>query len=89
MFRKAVYLVFITTFFMVQYASLQSINPLEPKFEYVDCGCAGTISVNIYNGLYPPYGGDLVTDKINIGAVTIANLNDTDGDFFPIEKSIG
>lgn len=56
------------------------VLPLEPKFEYVDCGCAGNIVVKIFNGLYPPYGGDEVIDKIGIGAVTVANLNDTDGD---------
>jgi hypothetical protein len=67
-------------------ASSQNIDSLpaligpEPKFTYEDCGCAYKMELQIYNGLYPPYGGQLVEDKLNIGAITVTNINDTDGD---------
>jgi hypothetical protein len=38
------------------------------------------IKLAIYNGLNGEFGGDIVDDPINIGAVTVANKNDTDGD---------
>ncbi len=53
---------------------------------------AGNVELEIYNGLYdwstnisPPGGsnGLPVIDKLEIGAVTIANKNNTDGDFHP------
>lgn len=88
MFRKAVFLLFITTFSMVQYASSQSINPLEPKFGYEDCGCKININLRIFYGLYGNYGGQEVLnkDEETKGAVTVANKNDTNGNG-PIDAS--
>lgn len=46
------------------------------------CGCRGDVDLTIYNGLYGRFGGQKIRDnnEEELGAVTIANLNDTDGD---------
>jgi|GEM_PF-6329633 len=60
----------------------QSEKPLTNSFEYEGCGCGGNIDLRIYNGLYGSYGGQLIPEEneTTTGAVTVANLNDTDGD---------
>ncbi len=52
------------------------------QFEYVDCSCAVKIDLTIHNGLYGEYGGQAISNskETSKGAVTVANLNDTDGD---------
>ena len=66
----------------------QTVNylpPSEGNFDYEDCGCKGTINLKIYNGLVSPYGGQNVPETNNEeffkGAVTVANRNNTNGDF--------
>ncbi len=50
-------------------------------FEYEDCSCVD-LDLKIHNGLYGSYGAQQVSDldETTKGAVTVANLNDTDGD---------
>ena len=52
------------------------------QFEYIDCGCSGKIDLKLYDGLYGSYGGDLVPNnkEWSEGGLTVANLNDSDGD---------
>ena len=69
-------------------ASSQNIDTLpaligpEPKFIYEDCGCGYKPELRIFYGLEGNYGGQEVTGsaKTRKGAVTVANLNNTDGD---------
>ncbi|MCB0517235.1 MAG: hypothetical protein KDD49_14315, partial [Bacteroidetes bacterium] len=51
-------------------------------FLYEDCVCATKVDLAIFNGLYKPYGGNEVANakETSVGAVTVANKNDTDGD---------
>ena len=53
------------------------------NFTYSEpCGCGGVVDLTIYNGLYGSFGGQQVSDsdEESLGAITIANLNDTDND---------
>ncbi|MBK7807709.1 MAG: hypothetical protein IPJ51_15655 [Saprospiraceae bacterium] len=54
----------------------------ENKFKYENCGCSVKIDLKIHNGLYDDYGGQAISEskEVSIGAVTVANLNDTDND---------
>ncbi len=65
-------------------ANGQNKSSSNSEFEYEDCSCAIPIELTIYNGLYGNYGGNVVLnkDKIIPGAVTVANMNDTDGDTY-------
>lgn len=60
----------------------QPQNQVSNNFDYQDCTCAVKIDLTIYNGLDGLYGGSEVKDsrEVTKGAVTVANLNDTDGD---------
>jgi len=49
-------------------------------YEAVCLGKRFRIDLNIYDGLKNEFGGDLVQAPIDIGAITVANKNDTDGD---------
>lgn len=54
-----------------------NLPPTDPT-----CGHKPDIDLVIYNGLLAPYGGQEVpkTREKSVGAVTVANLNDTDAD---------
>lgn len=60
----------------------QPQNQISNNFDYQDCTCAVKIDLKIFNGLDGIYGGSAVNDsrEVTKGAVTVANLNDTDGD---------
>ncbi len=67
--------------------TISQSNSAMGNFAYEDCGCDVNIELSIYNGLNEGgspglYGGNLVAndEEESLGAVTIANLNDTDGD---------
>ncbi len=47
--------------------------------------CKGSVTIDIYNGLYGSYGGQIIpnSDKLTKGAVTVANKNDTNGNGHP------
>lgn len=60
------------------------------EFEYEGCGCDVKVNLKIFNGLNDQgnagsFGGNGVSeeDELIPGAITIANLNDTDGDTVP------
>ena len=60
----------------------------ENEFEYEGCGCKANVNLYIYDGLNTlgepgNWGGNIVSgarNKFDDGAITVANLNDTDGD---------
>ena len=69
------------------------IKRMGSQFVYEDCGCEADVKLTIFDGLNElgnegMWGGKEVKknsfgigrDKFNDGAITIANLNDTDGD---------
>lgn len=74
-------------FIMLSNALIGQIKDSQSKrignqFEYEDCSCSVKIDLTIHNGLYGVYGGQAIgeSEETSKGAVTAANLNDTDGD---------
>ena len=66
-----------------QSKDLRTIN--SGGFEYEDCGCQVGIDLLIFNGL-GSFGGTQVPNnalEVKLGAVTVANLNDTNGNTIP------
>jgi len=71
---------------------LSSINLYsQDEFSWIDCGCDVEINLRIHDGLNKDgetgiYGGEEISEILEAderGAVTVANLNDTDGDSVP------
>jgi hypothetical protein len=81
-FRICVYIniAFFSILFSSGHATAQNETG---DFTYSEpCGCKGEIDLTIYNGLYGNFGGQRIREskEDNIGAITVANMNDTDGD---------
>lgn len=71
----------------VELTTAQQPDKNVDDFNYVDCGCKGSLDLKIFNGLSDAgnegnWGGQEIadSDEESKGAVTIVNINDTDGD---------
>jgi hypothetical protein len=83
-YNSRIYVYINIIFFSILFSSNHATAQNETEnFTYSEpCGCTGEVDLVIYNGLSGDFGGqEIPSTKEDIrGAITVANMNDTDGD---------